>query len=95
VWAGCGIIRSPMPGTVLDVKVALGEHIVAGQPMLVVEAMKIEHVVTSPADRVTTELPVRPGAQVALDQVLAVITRVEEARDAGTAGRTSPAGDDL
>jgi acetyl-CoA/propionyl-CoA carboxylase biotin carboxyl carrier protein len=60
-----------------------------------VEAMKMEHVVTSPADGVTAELPVRPGAQVALDQVLAVITRAEEARDAGTTGRPSPAGDGL
>jgi len=90
-----GIVRSPMPGTVLGVKVALGEHVVAGQPLLVVEAMKMEHVVTSPADGVTAELPVRPGAQVALDQVLAVITRAEEARDAGTTGRPSPAGDGL
>jgi acetyl-CoA/propionyl-CoA carboxylase biotin carboxyl carrier protein len=69
-----GIVRSPMPGTVLSVKVTIGEHVVAGQPLLVVEAMKMEHVVTAPADGVTAELLVRAGAQVALDQVLAVIT---------------------
>jgi acetyl-CoA/propionyl-CoA carboxylase biotin carboxyl carrier protein len=84
-----------MPGTVLGVKVAMGEHIVAGQPLLVVEAMKMEHVVTAPTDGVITELPVQPGSQAALDQVLAVIDHPEEARDAGTARQPSPAGDDL
>ena len=63
-----------MPGTVLRVKVAIGEHVAAGQPLLVVEAMKMEHVVTAPADGVITELLVRAGTQAALDQVLAVIT---------------------
>jgi acetyl-CoA/propionyl-CoA carboxylase biotin carboxyl carrier protein len=69
-----GIVRSPMPGTVLSVKVTIGEHVEAGQPLLVVEAMKMEHVVTAPAAGVIAELPVRAGAQVALDQVLAVVT---------------------
>jgi acetyl-CoA/propionyl-CoA carboxylase biotin carboxyl carrier protein len=54
--------------------VARGEHLVAGQPLVVVEAMKMEHVVTAPADGVVTELSAQPGAQVTLDQVLAVIT---------------------
>jgi acetyl-CoA/propionyl-CoA carboxylase biotin carboxyl carrier protein len=67
-----------MPGTVLTVKVAMGEHIMAGQPLLVMEAMKMEHVVTAPSGGVITELPARPGAQVTLDQVLAVITHAEE-----------------
>jgi acetyl-CoA/propionyl-CoA carboxylase, biotin carboxylase, biotin carboxyl carrier protein len=90
-----GIVRSPMPGTVLSVKVAMGEHIVAGQALLVVEAMKMEHVVTAPTDGVITQLPAQPGVQAALDQVLAVVTQAEEVPDAGTTGRPSPAGDDL
>lgn len=84
-----------MPGSVLSVKVAMGEHIVAGQPLLVVEAMKMEHVVTAPTDGVITQVPVRPGAQVALDQVLAVITHSEQRPYTGTTGQPSPAGDDL
>jgi biotin carboxyl carrier protein len=66
-----------MPGTVLAVHVAVGGRILAGQPLLVVEAMKMEHVVTAPADGVVTTLSAQPGAQVTLDEVLAVVTREE------------------
>ena len=75
-----GPITSPMPGTVLVVKVALGEHVAAGQPLLVVEAMKMEHTVTAKVDGVVSELPVRPGQQVALEQTLAVVTPPEDER---------------
>ncbi|MEV4678064.1 MULTISPECIES: acetyl/propionyl/methylcrotonyl-CoA carboxylase subunit alpha [Actinomadura] len=75
--AGDGVLRSPMPGTVLAVKAAEGDRVEAGQPLVVVEAMKMEHTVTAPLAGVVAKLPVRAGAQVALDAVLAVI---EEAR---------------
>ncbi|NEA25041.1 acetyl-CoA carboxylase biotin carboxyl carrier protein subunit, partial [Actinomadura bangladeshensis] len=75
--AGDGVLRSPMPGTVLAVKAAEGDLVEAGQPLVVVEAMKMEHTVTAPLAGVVAQLPVRAGAQVALDAVLAVI---EEAR---------------
>ncbi|MEU6037971.1 biotin carboxylase N-terminal domain-containing protein [Actinomadura sp. NPDC047616] len=71
--AGDGVVRSPMPGTVLAVKASEGERVDAGQPLLVVEAMKMEHTVTAPVAGTVTNLPVRAGAQVALDAVLAVI----------------------
>ncbi|WP_303629948.1 ATP-binding protein [Actinomadura madurae] len=71
--AGDGVLRSPMPGTVLAVKAAEGDHVDAGQPLVVVEAMKMEHTVTAPLAGVVAKLPVRAGAQVALDAVLAVI----------------------
>ncbi|GAA1575134.1 acetyl-CoA carboxylase biotin carboxylase subunit [Actinomadura kijaniata] len=70
---GDGVLRSPMPGTVLAVKVAEGEAVAEGQPVVVVEAMKMEHTVTAPVAGVVKRLPVRAGAQVALDAVLAVI----------------------
>jgi acetyl-CoA/propionyl-CoA carboxylase, biotin carboxylase, biotin carboxyl carrier protein len=66
-------VRSPMPGTVLAVHVTEGGQVTAGQPMLIVEAMKMEHVVTAPADGVVTELTARVGQQVRLDEALAVI----------------------
>ncbi len=66
-------VRSPMPGTVLSVHVTEGGQVTAGQPLLIVEAMKMEHVVTAPADGVVTELTVRVGQQVRLDEALAVI----------------------
>ncbi|MDX6428613.1 MAG: acetyl-CoA/propionyl-CoA carboxylase, biotin carboxylase, biotin carboxyl carrier protein [Streptosporangiaceae bacterium] len=72
--AGGGVLRSPMPGTVLAVKVARGDAVTAGQPLVIVEAMKMEHTVTAPVDGIVADLPARTGAQVALDAVLAEIT---------------------
>jgi len=75
VAAGAGgPVTSPMPGTVLVVKAALGAEVVAGEPLLIVEAMKMEHTVTAPVDGVLTELSVQAGQQVALNQPLAVVT---------------------
>ncbi|MFC6882104.1 MULTISPECIES: acetyl/propionyl/methylcrotonyl-CoA carboxylase subunit alpha [Actinomadura] len=71
--AGDGVLRSPMPGTVLAVKAAEGDRVAEGQPLVVVEAMKMEHTVTAPVAGTVTRLPARAGAQVALDAVLAVI----------------------
>ncbi len=71
--SGDGVLRSPMPGTVLAVKAAEGDRVEEGQPLVVVEAMKMEHTITAPLAGVVASLPVRAGAQVALDAVLAVI----------------------
>ena len=76
--AGGGPVTSPMPGTVLVVKAAEGDVVAAGAPLVVVEAMKMEHTVTAPVDGVVTELHVRAGQQVALNQPLAVVTPQEE-----------------
>ena len=75
-----GPITSPMPGTVLVVKAAVGDAVTAGQPLLVVEAMKMEHTITATADGVVAEIPVRAGHQVALNQTLAVVTPAEDDR---------------
>ncbi|MBX9390941.1 acetyl/propionyl-CoA carboxylase subunit alpha [Streptomonospora halotolerans] len=72
--AADGAVRSPMPGTVLSVAVAPGDRVVAGSPVAVVEAMKMEHTVTAPLDGTVTELHARPGRPVAMDEVLAAIT---------------------
>jgi acetyl-CoA/propionyl-CoA carboxylase biotin carboxyl carrier protein len=72
--AAGGPVTSPMPGTVLVVKAAVGDQVTAGTPLVVVEAMKMEHTVTAPVDGVLTELNVRAGQQVALNQPLAVVT---------------------
>ncbi|MCT9929344.1 ATP-grasp domain-containing protein [Planotetraspora sp. A-T 1434] len=73
-----GVVRSPMPGTVLVVKAAEGDEVTAGQPLLIVEAMKMEHTVTAPVDGVLAELRVRPGQAVELDAVLArVLAKVQ------------------
>ncbi|MFG2751110.1 ATP-binding protein [Streptomyces xanthophaeus] len=75
---GADTLAAPMPGTVTVVKVAVGERVTAGQSLLVVEAMKMEHVISAPHSGTVTELDVTPGSTVAMDQVLAVVTPDEE-----------------
>ncbi|MGH1551767.1 biotin/lipoyl-containing protein [Streptomyces sp. L7] len=72
--SGAGSLTAPMPGTVTVVKVAVGDQVTAGQSLLVVEAMKMEHVVSAPHAGTVAELDVTPGTTVAMDQVLAVVT---------------------
>ncbi|MFF0460803.1 acetyl-CoA carboxylase biotin carboxylase subunit [Streptomyces mexicanus] len=76
--SGADSLTAPMPGTVTVVKVAVGDEVTAGQSLLVVEAMKMEHVISAPHAGTVTELDVTPGTAVAMDQVLAVIAPVEE-----------------
>ncbi|MEU5123981.1 acetyl/propionyl/methylcrotonyl-CoA carboxylase subunit alpha [Streptomyces asoensis] len=78
--AGADSLTAPMPGTVTVVKVAVGDEVAAGQSLLVVEAMKMEHVISAPHAGTVAELDVAPGATVAMDQVLAVIAPAEEDR---------------
>ncbi|MGW5420758.1 acetyl/propionyl/methylcrotonyl-CoA carboxylase subunit alpha [Streptomyces sp. NPDC003943] len=75
---GADTLAAPMPGTVTVVKVAVGDDVVAGQSLLVVEAMKMEHVISAPHAGTVTELDVTPGTTVAMDQILAVVTPHEE-----------------
>ena len=60
-----GAIASPMPGRVVSVQVAAGQRVAKGQPLLAVEAMKMEHVLTAPFDGVVAELNATVGQQVA------------------------------
>ncbi|CAL9425560.1 biotin carboxylase N-terminal domain-containing protein [Streptomyces sp. NPDC052644] len=71
--SGADSLTAPMPGTVTVVKVAVGDEVTAGQGLLVVEAMKMEHVISAPHDGTVVELDVTPGTTVAMDQVLAVV----------------------
>ncbi|MCS0605332.1 ATP-grasp domain-containing protein [Streptomyces sp. LP11] len=76
--SGADSLTAPMPGTVTVVKVAVGDEVAAGQSLLVVEAMKMEHVISAPHAGTVAELDVSPGSTVAMDQVLAVIAPVEQ-----------------
>ncbi|MFD9029745.1 biotin carboxylase N-terminal domain-containing protein [Streptomyces sp. NPDC059567] len=75
---GADTLAAPMPGTVTVVKVGVGDEVEAGQSLLVVEAMKMEHVISAPHAGTVTELDVTPGSTVAMDQILAVVTPREE-----------------
>lgn len=61
--AGAGSLRAPMPGLVKVVRVAAGEHVAKGQPLLVLEAMKMEHTIAAPHDGAIAEIATE-GAQV-------------------------------
>jgi propionyl-CoA carboxylase alpha chain len=68
-----GSLLAPMPGTVVSVAVEQGQQVEAGQPVLVLEAMKMQHTVRAPGPGTVTEIDVQPGAQVAAGEVLAVV----------------------
>ncbi|WP_238421230.1 biotin carboxylase N-terminal domain-containing protein [Gordonia sp. 'Campus'] len=68
-----GEITSPMPGTVVAVSSATGDRVSAGQPIVVVEAMKMEHSLTAPVDG-TVDISVAVGDKVDAGQTLAVVT---------------------
>ncbi|MFE2335925.1 acetyl/propionyl/methylcrotonyl-CoA carboxylase subunit alpha [Streptomyces coelicoflavus] len=83
--AGADSLTAPMPGTVTVVKVAVGDEVSAGQSLLVVEAMKMEHVISAPHAGTVAELDVAPGTTVAMDQVLAVVAPADDAAEEETA----------
>jgi propionyl-CoA carboxylase alpha chain len=68
-----GSLTAPMPGSVLAVRVAKGDRVAAGQPVLVLEAMKMEHTLAAPAAGTVTEVRVAAGEQVPAGAVLAVL----------------------
>ncbi|CDZ88899.1 Acetyl-/propionyl-coenzyme A carboxylase alpha chain (Includes: Biotin carboxylase; Biotin carboxyl carrier protein) [Rhodococcus ruber] len=72
-----GSLLAPMPGSVIRIGATVGDAVDAGQPVLWLEAMKMEHIVKAPAAGVLTELPVAVGTQVELGAVLAVVTPTE------------------
>ncbi|WP_223774755.1 acetyl-CoA carboxylase biotin carboxylase subunit [Streptomyces sp. 135] len=84
--AGADALTAPMPGTVTVVKVSPGDRVSAGQSLLVVEAMKMEHVICAPHAGTVTELDVTAGTTVAMDQVLAVVLPDDEAHDEAHGG---------
>ena len=60
-----GRLTAPMPGKVVSFAVAAGDKVKAGQPLAVMEAMKMEHTIAAPADGEVLELLYAPGDQVA------------------------------
>ena len=63
-------VTAPMPGTVIKVLVAPGDHVKARQPLLVLEAMKMETPLTAPYDAVVRTVNVAEGDRVAGGAVL-------------------------
>ncbi|WP_433536087.1 biotin carboxylase N-terminal domain-containing protein [Micromonospora sp. CA-249363] len=68
-----GSLLAPLPGAVTRVHVEVGQRVAAGDLLLTLEAMKLEHPVLAPTDGVVAELPVPAGGQVRTGAVLAVL----------------------
>ena len=66
-------IKAPMPGRVVRVLVAVGDRVTAHQPLVVVEAMKMENELRAPRDGVVKEVLAMPGAAVESGAVLVVV----------------------
>lgn len=63
-------ISSPMPGKVIKIPVSVGENVIAGQTLIVVEAMKMQSEFKSSGDRVVKEIMVREGETVNAHQLM-------------------------
>lgn len=68
-----GAVEAPMPGTVLDVRVVVGEVVAAGDVLVVMESMKMELTLSAPADATVAEVAVAPGDGVKQGQSLVVM----------------------
>ena len=77
---GAGSLSAPMPARVVRVAVEAGQHVVQNQPLVVLEAMKMEHVVEAPHAGVVTEVCVHVGEQVSSGARLLTIGSEEEHR---------------
>ncbi len=70
---GGEVVKAPLPGVVVDVKVAPGQRVQAGDVLVVLEAMKMENEIPSPVAGTVTEVAVSKGQSVNVDDVLVVI----------------------
>ena len=66
-------IPSPMPGTILNVKVSVGQAVKAGDVLMILEAMKMENDISAPCDGTVKQILVTKGSTVNTDDVLIVI----------------------
>ncbi|HEX4711837.1 carboxyl transferase domain-containing protein [Phenylobacterium sp.] len=76
-------LRAPLQGTVINVSVAVGDQVRAGQALMIMEAMKMEHVITAEVSGIVRQVTVAPGDTVFEDHPLAFL---EEAEIAGGGG---------
>jgi len=63
-------VESPMPGTIMDVKVAVGDTVKDGQVLVILEAMKMENDIVSPGDGVVASINVKQGDSVSANDLL-------------------------
>lgn len=66
-------VTAPMPGTILDVKVSVGQSVKKGDTICVLEAMKMENDIPAPQDGVIASINVQKGASVGANDVIATL----------------------
>ncbi|HQR25256.1 MAG TPA: hypothetical protein PK163_10750, partial [Steroidobacteraceae bacterium] len=74
-----GHLRAPMPGHVLDVRAVAGRRVAAGDVLVVLEAMKMEHALAAPWDGTVISVPVKSGDRVEEGVELVILEPLEEA----------------
>ncbi len=79
---GAEAVRAPMQGTVVSLAKAEGDTVIAGQQLLIMAAMKMEHVIAAPISGILRQISVEPGETVFEDDVLAFIEPADVAADA-------------
>ena len=79
--APTGGLVAPMPGVVIDLRAAVGDRVEAGQVLVVLEAMKMEHHIAAPFDGTVTEVPIAAGEQLENGALLLVIEPDGDADD--------------
>lgn len=72
---GDGVVRSPMPGRIISVSVSVGDTVTKGQPVLVLESMKMENTIASPIDGTVSAVHVTAGDSVQHGQTLVEIAQ--------------------
>lgn len=72
---GDGIVRSPMPGRIIRISVSDGDAVTKGQPVVVLESMKMENTITSPVDGTVSAVHVAAGDSVQHGQTLVEIAQ--------------------
>jgi acetyl/propionyl-CoA carboxylase alpha subunit len=69
-----GRVQAPMPGSIIALHVREGDHVTAGQPLVVLESMKMHNEITSPANGIVHHVHTKVGDQVSFGHVLAEIS---------------------
>jgi propionyl-CoA carboxylase alpha chain len=79
--AATGGLAAPMPGKVIEVRVAVGDSVTSGQTLILLEAMKMEHPMRATLDGIVTEILVSQGEQVENEALLLIIEPTDSGDD--------------
>ena len=63
-------VKAPMPGLIIELRVVEGQSVQAGEPLLILEAMKMENIIKAPADSIVKSVKIKKGDSVEKSQIL-------------------------